>query len=232
MHYYTNETQPYFRNPHLYVATPARFFEGSAFTQDQLKRLPEEMNEFPPNAKGGGYTDAMLFTARPGQFSYRRPFAEAFLRPGLDVRNWGNRSTYPNVNLVPTGAGEMSFYVRHGVSSYGFIQRYSLRTDGFASIRAPLAGGEFLTWPLEFAGRELVINYSTSGAGSIRVVLQEPGGKAIDGFSLSDASRHVGDAIEQVVTWKSSADVSRLAGKPVRLRLVMHDADLFSFRFR
>ena len=126
----------------------------------------------------------------------------------------------------------MSFYVRHGVSSYGFIQRYSLRTDGFASIRAPLAGGEFLTWPLEFAGGELVINYSTSGAGSIRVELQEAGGKVIEGFSLSDSRRHVGDAIEQVVHWKSSADVSRRAGTPVRFRLGMHDADLFSCRFR
>ena len=126
----------------------------------------------------------------------------------------------------------MSFYVRHGTGSYGFIQRYSLRTDGFASIRAPLAGGEFLTRPLVFAGRELVINYSTSGAGSIRVELQEPGGSAIDGYSLSEARRNVGDAIEQVVHWNSGPDVSRLAEKPVRLRLVMHDADLYAFHFR
>ena len=35
-----------------------------------------------------------------------------------------------------------------------------------------------------------------------------------------------------IVAWEGRQDVSRLAGKPVRLRFVMKDADLFSFRFR
>ena len=33
MHYYTNETQPYFRNRSLYLATPTRFFVGNPFTE-------------------------------------------------------------------------------------------------------------------------------------------------------------------------------------------------------
>jgi hypothetical protein len=32
MHYYTNETQPYFRNRQLLIATPTRFFEGTGFS--------------------------------------------------------------------------------------------------------------------------------------------------------------------------------------------------------
>jgi hypothetical protein len=35
-----------------------------------------------------------------------------------------------------------------------------------------------------------------------------------------------------VVTWKSGRDVSGLAGRPVRLRFAMQDADLYSVRFR
>ena len=224
--------KPYFRNPRLYIATPARFFKGTAFTSEQIAALPAEMKEYPPDANGAGYTDAILLTTRPGKFVYHQPFAEAFLRPGLDVRNWGNRSTYPNVNIVPTGTGEMSFYVRHGAVSYGFIQRYTLRTDGFVSVRAPLTGGELTTRPLLFTGRELVINYSTSGAGSIHVEVQDVAGEAVPALALSEAQRNVGDAIEQVVRWKSGTDLSRLAGKPVRLRWVMHDADLYAFRFR
>jgi len=34
------------------------------------------------------------------------------------------------------------------------------------------------------------------------------------------------------VKWKAGSDVSALVGKPVRLRFVMTDADLYSFRFR
>ncbi len=37
--------------------------------------------------------------------------------------------------------------------------------------------------------------------------------------------------IEHVMTWKTG-DLSALVGKPVRLRFVMLECDLFSFRFR
>jgi hypothetical protein len=42
----------------------------------------------------------------------------------------------------------------------------------------------------------------------------------------------IGDAIEKAVRWKHGEDVHALAGKSVRLRFVMKDADLYSFRFR
>ena len=42
----------------------------------------------------------------------------------------------------------------------------------------------------------------------------------------------VGDAIEREVRWKGGADVSALAGRPVRLRFVMKDADVYALRFR
>lgn len=38
--------------------------------------------------------------------------------------------------------------------------------------------------------------------------------------------------IERIVAWKQGADVSTLAGRPVRLRFTMKDADLFALRFR
>ena len=53
-------------------------------------------------------------------------------------------------------------------------------------------------------------------------------GSAIDRANLPT----YGDAIEEVVKWNSGSDVSALAGKPIRLRFVMTDADLYSIRFR
>ena len=35
-----------------------------------------------------------------------------------------------------------------------------------------------------------------------------------------------------IVPWEGRSDVSKLAGRPVRLRFVMKDADLFSIRFK
>ena len=37
--------------------------------------------------------------------------------------------------------------------------------------------------------------------------------------------------IERAVKWKEGSDLGALAGRPVRLRFVMREADLFSFRF-
>jgi hypothetical protein len=33
------------------------------------------------------------------------------------------------------------------------------------------------------------------------------------------------------VTWRDQADLSRLRGQPVRLRFVLSDADVYSYRF-
>jgi hypothetical protein len=38
--------------------------------------------------------------------------------------------------------------------------------------------------------------------------------------------------VDTLVTWKGMTGLERLAGKPVRLRFVLKDADVFSFQFR
>jgi hypothetical protein len=100
-------------------------------------------------------------------------------------------------------------------------RRYTLRLDGFISINAPLAGGELITRPLTFSGKQLELNYSTSAAGQLRVELQNNDGTPIPGFTLDDCDPIWGDHIARVVTWKGGSDLSSLAGKPVRIRFAM-----------
>ena len=107
-----------------------------------------------------------------------------------------------------------------------------MRTDGFVSAYAPFGGGEVLTKPLTFAGSELVLNYSTSAAGSLRVEVQDAEGRAIEGRTLADCTEIFGDEIERVVSWSGGSDVSDQAGKPVRLRLALEEAHVYSLRFR
>jgi len=183
---------------------------------------------FPQQGENVGFTEAILLTIRPGELEYCQPFAEAFLRPGFDPGSWNNRSTSPYVNFVATGSEELSQFVQHGQGSYAQVRCYSLRTDDFASVRAPLAGGELLTPPMQFDGNRLLLNYSTSGAGSVRVEIQDAGGAPVPGYAMDDAIRHVGDASGLEVRWKSGGDISGLKGRSIRLRVIMHDADLFS----
>ncbi len=200
-HLYTSQTHPYFRAPHLYLALPTRFVPAR-----------------------GNSTDILLMASRGGA-PFVRLFHEAFIRPGLDPERWGNRANYAALNVVPTGPAEMSVYHTHsGI-------RHTLRTDGFTSLNAPHDGGEAVTKPLVFSGNRLVLNLATSASGSVRVELQTPAGEPITGFGLADSEENIGDEIERTARWKQGDDVSRLAGQPVRLRFVLQDADLFSFRF-
>jgi hypothetical protein len=180
-------------------------------------------------------SEAVLLTSRGGN-RYDRTFMEAFVRPGLDRRNWVSRCNYPALGVVPTpsegGRREMSLYVmRHNQQPTAKLERLVLRVDGFASLNAPYAGGEMVSVPLRFAGTELEINYATGAAGHVRVELQDAS-VPVEGYRLEDADPLIGDEIERVVSWQGRQDVSGLAGRMVRLRFALKDADVYSYRFR
>jgi hypothetical protein len=220
-HLYTNSITPYFRAPHILVGFPKRF-------------VPERRvgtHKFP------GVSDGLFMSSRDG-LHWKR-WAEAFLRPGLQKERWVNRNNMIAWGLVetrsyfPGAPNEISFY-----SSEGYyvkdcrMRRHTLRMDGFVSLHADARGGEMVTKPLIFKGRDLIINYSTSAAGSLRVEIQDERGRPIPGFALDDGDELYGDDIEYVVPWKGGASLESLAGQPVRLRFVLEDADLYSMRFR
>ena len=230
--FYTNNTEPYFRAPHLYVAPAARFMEGRrVVTDEQVQAIG--LKSAHGHFYGNDCSDAVLLTSRAGSTQYDRTFMEAFIRPGLGASNWVSRTNYPVTGILPCGPEQMALFVaRHYMQESWHIERLLLRTDGFASVTAPWAGGELVTKPLAFAGSELELNYRTSAAGFVRVEIQDAAGKPIAGCTLDDCPEIIGDEIERIVAWKRGPDVSRLAGKPVRLRFVMKDADLFALRFR
>jgi hypothetical protein len=226
-HLYTNQTSPYFRAPHLYVGVAARFLPGrQVLTAEEAKAINVDPDYFKD------CSDGVLITTRGGD-RYDRTFMEGFLCPGIGLENWVSRTNYPALNVVPTGAHEMSLYANQ---NYGqptsHLRRYTLRLDGFACVSAPYSGGELLTKPLTFAGKELVLNFATSAAGGIRVEIQDAAGKALPGRALADAVETIGNETGRVVRWRSGSDLGALAGKPVRLRFVMRDARLFSIQFR
>ena len=82
-----------------------------------------------------------------------------------------------------------------------------------------------------FNGSRLILNYSTSAVGRIRVEMQDPEGTPIPGFEEISCDEIYGDEISRIVSWGKNPDVSALSGRPVRLRFLLKDADLYSFRF-
>jgi hypothetical protein len=111
------------------------------------------------------------------------------------------------------------------------IRRMVMREDGFVAIHAGCPGGEITTKPFTFKGRALVLNYATSAAGSISIEVQDDGGRPLPGFELANSVEMYGDELDRKAVWKGEPDLGSLAGKPVRLRFAMKDADLYSIRF-
>jgi len=213
-HLYTNQIEPYYRAPHIYIGFPTRFI------QDR-----------------GQITEGLFMSSRDGLHFNR--WEEAFIRPGLNPSKWGNRCNYTWYGLIETvspiddAPPEISLFTDEKYYSGEPVatRRHTLRLDGFVSLRAGMAGGEVTTNPIAFTGSSLEVNVSTSAAGSMRIEILDETEKSIEGYSLDDCDEFFGDSVEHTVTWNGEKDVSKLGGQPIRLRIVLHDADVYSFQF-
>jgi hypothetical protein len=236
---YTNQVQPYYRAPHLFVGFPTRYIERP--WSPSMKALPDPEHrqrrmKFHPRY-GTAVTDGLFMTSRDGR-RFRR-WDEAFLRPGPERKdNWLYGDCYQNLGLLetaaedPTAPPELSIYViEDNWKRATRLRRYTLRIDGFVALHARHRRGELVTKRLVFRGTKLSLNFATSAAGHLHVEFQDADGKPFPGFTLVDSDELFGDTLDRKVTWKGKSDVSSLAGKPVRLRMVLSEADLFSLRF-
>ena len=238
---YTNQVEPYYRAPELFVGFPTRYVDRS-FSPAAMAALPDPVHRqrrmsYSPRY-GTVVTDGQFMTSRDGTTFHR--WDETFLRPGPQrSNNWVYGDGYQSIGLVetpaedPTAEPELSFYADEGHWKDGeTLRRYTIRIDGFVSLHARQTPGELITPVLVFSGKTLTLNFATTAAGSLKVELQNAAGKAIPGFALADCDDLFGDTLDRTVTWQNKSDVSALAGKPVRLRIELREADLYSLKFQ
>lgn len=241
-HLYTNQIQPYYRAPHLFMGFPMRYTDrGWSEPVVNLPGLEERLARAKSGSAryGTAVTDAVFMSSRDGLTFKRWP--EAFIRPGPRAKGswvygdsfvfWGMIET---PSALPDAPNEISLYATEdyweGIATS--IRRFAIRQDGFVSAYAPMAGGEVFTKPLRFTGGNLALNFETSGAGSVRVEVQDEAGQPLEGYRLQDCSPIYGDHPKYIVRWDTlGGDLRPLAGKPVRLRFELKDADLYSYQF-
>ena len=237
---YTNNVIPYYRAPHILLGFPMRYIERG--WSPSMRALPDlEKREFRAAAHiryGTALTETQIMSSRDGVLFDR--VNEAFLRPGVqrpDSWYYAHNEVAWNIattkSSLPGAPDEMAFYASagrwHGEGSK--LIRHTIRQDGFRSVGGTLSGGEIITRPLTFDGKRLDINFSTSAAGTVKVEIQTVNGQPIEGFTLEDADEVFGDELDRSVTWNGKTDVSELAGKPIRLRITLSDADLYAVKF-
>ncbi|MCM8769037.1 MAG: hypothetical protein NC911_05090 [Candidatus Omnitrophica bacterium] len=116
-------------------------------------------------------------------------------------------------NLLNPNIQEIYLYSSEGYyTEKNRLRRFTLRLGGLVSVRASGKEGGFVTHPVLFQGKHLVLNYSISAAAAIRVELQREDGKAIPGYSIKDCFSLYGDSLEEVVTWKNINQLGNSSG--------------------
>ncbi|MFB3825247.1 MAG: hypothetical protein ACE15B_00715 [Bryobacteraceae bacterium] len=164
--------------------------------------------------------DIQLAFSRDGR-NWTRPHREPFLANGPEGSfDWGVLHVSNTPPILEDG--KLRFYyggfaTRHnervrGRSTTG-IGLATLRPGGFVSLTAGERPGTVLTRPLLFEGGKLTLNAAVRPGGYIRVLESLP---------------VTGDGVALPVRWKESNPLT--AGKYVRLRFEIRNADLYSFR--
>lgn len=237
--FYINCIARYDRAPHLFLGFPVRYVERK--WSPSMRALPDlghrELRAKAGERIGTAITDGLFMSSRDG-FHFHR-WGEAFLRTGPERRGtWVYGDCYPAHGLIETASQfpgapkEFSFFLPEDYWMRSLkMRRYTLRLDGFVAAHAPLEGGELITKPFQFQGKRLSLNFATSAAGRLQVELTDAAGKPLPGFTLADSDETFGDSLDRTITWKGNTDTSSLAGKPVRLRFQLHDADVYAFQF-
>jgi len=241
-HLYTNQIQPYFRAPHIFLGFPMRYTDrGWSEPVVNLPGLAERIVRAGSGSPryGTAVTDAVFMSSRDG-LTFRR-WPEAFIRPGpRRSGSWvyGDNFVFWGMLQTPSTLGdapdELSLFATEGYweGVATSARRYTIRMDGFVSATAPMAGGEVVTKPLRFEGGNLALNLETSGAGSVQVEVQDEAGTPVPGYALADCPPIYGDHLQHIVRWaEAGGDLRPFSGKPVRLRFVLKDADLYALQF-
>ncbi|MEQ9410298.1 MAG: hypothetical protein RIK87_21355 [Fuerstiella sp.] len=161
---YTNVIKPYHRAPHLFIGFPMRYLDRG--WSESTKALPERAHREKRLAinrrYGTAITDSLLMVSRDG-VRFKR-WNESFLRPGPerpDTWNYGHQALgwhlVETPSALPGASNELSFYATESywTGKGSALRRYTLRLDGFVSVEATAAGGELITKPLRFRGRNL-----------------------------------------------------------------------------
>ena len=186
--------------------------------------------------------DVRLLMSRDGVSWSQAPGKRPFLSVGL-AGGPRSRSLYTAPGVVRVGDWLWNYCSGSNRNHSGQVDpgsdRYESgiyvnvsRLDGFMSADTPYDGGWLVTPPITFTGSSLELNIDTGAGGLAQVELQTADGGPIDGFTRGECDTLNGNAIRKTVTFNGSADLSALAGQPVRLRIATYDTKFYAFQFK
>lgn len=234
----------YYNSATLYpFAADVRLMFTAQFRHFDKNRHPFILAPRPEQWEDFGMLEIQLATSRDG-VHWNRPSREPYFATGL-ADEWDRWYAVMASGIVRRGNYLYQYYNSSGhlhdgakvrpeyadVKDLGGIGITRLRLDGFVSADADHKGGHLVTPLLTFSGNTLRLNIDTGSMGTAFVELQDAAGQPISGYTMADCEEIGGNFIDQKVHWKASADVSPLAGQPIRLKINLKRGKLYAFQF-
>lgn len=189
---------------------------------------------------GDGKIDTQLATSRDGIRWTRVGDRATWLSLG-DDQSWEGGMVRSVERIIPRGDRLFVYYGGvHGPHRgprfpsverlhRGAIGLVTLRRDGFVSLRADEQRGSLVTKPLVWPDGALELNYRTDPDGHVRVVVYPAGDESEAVMARSRPLR--GDATTEPLAWEVEP-AAELVGRPVRLGIELHGADVFAYGWR
>lgn len=260
---YTNNIMMYPRANHVLIGFPPRLTARYRWTAnfDELCGRDRRWDFFnkgnfntsEPNDGARialGISDTLFMTSRD-TLNWTR-YEEAFLSPGPEnPKNWLYGGLYLAHGLIetpdiyPGSDNQYSMYSFNNRFFEGpaYLDRYTIRLDGFVSKHAGAREERVVTKPFIFSGREMYLNFATSGNGSVYIAM-----RTLDGQNSCETCELFGDSCNRRVTFTkfngsvkdyrldgfnepAESSFADMEGKPVYLDIRLRDADIYSFKF-
>lgn len=192
------------------VGLPKKTSLHFCFSRDGTNFVPRVESDIEPEGWGSGKWDTGYLACVGGICAIK------------DERLW---FLYSGLRGDPALKGEKG--LRNGMYRNGAIGYATLRRDGFAGMVAD-GDGTLVTKTVRFSGRRLFVNADCL-FGDIAVAVLDETGRVISGFDEKDCRTFThGDSTKAEIVWKA-AELSALAGRPVKFRFRIGNGTLYSF---
>jgi hypothetical protein len=180
-----------------------------------------------------------LMTSRDGR-DWKRPIRELFFADGPE-QSWRHQVFKIFANPPIERDGKLWIYyggktgtvsLEEGTEPFQALCVATMRKDGFVSLEPDESGGHVVTKPLVAVGKQLHLNVAVRAGGHAKVALLDESGTPLPGFGLTDSKPIRSEGLDQLVSWSSGSDISKLAGQSFRVRIDLSDARLYAMEFR
>ncbi len=222
-------------NAHFMFSSALHHREGQwrpkvAVSRDNRTWVRPTREVFIPLGESGSFDDSGISVA-PGFLPAGKDHLALYYRP-YSLRKGTAIARFQRIRRQPARPAHLG--------------RVVFKRDRIVGIEAGAEEGTFWTRPLEFQGRELVLNVEPTGPDpQLRVQLVcvetqagSPQGRAsyeIDavpqGYGFEDSVPLTRDELDGVARWKAGAALGHLAGRPIRLHFRLKSLRIYAFQF-